>query len=350
MDDDRKRKRIGFGSNSIKLSDVAHKSGVSTATVSRAINTPDLVSEESRLRVQNAISELAYLPNSAGRALASRRTRTLGAIIPTLSNPVFASSMEGFEATLDGLGYAAIISSTDYRLGREELQARVLIERGAEGLMLMGANHIPKLRSLLAARNIPFVNTWIYDPESDDPCIGFDNEHAARQLIGHLVELGHRNIAMIAGITNENDRAAARVKGVRDALAQVKIPLPECNIIECDYSVSSGRNGFKTLLNAITPRPTAIVCGNDLQAIGAIFEAEVEGLNVSRDISITGFDDIEMASHIPPGLTTMHVPTREMGAAAARYLVQCLGGEPGRTHTRMDAKLVIRGSTGPAPA
>ena len=349
MDGERKRKRNGFGQNAIKLSDVARKSGVSSATVSRALNYPNKVSEQSRQRIQEAIAELAYLPNSAGRALASCRTRTLGAVIPTLSNPIFAASVEGFEATLNELGYSAIVSSTDYHLGREERQARILIERGAAALMLMGAKHGPELRHLLAARNIPFVNTWIYDPQSLDPCIGFDNEHAARQLVDHLVELGHMNFCMIAGITGENDRAAARVKGVREALLQRNLSLPERNVIECDYSVSSGRSGFRILMDRVDPRPTAIICGNDLQAFGAIFEAGAEGLKVSRDVSVTGFDDIEMASHVPPGLTTMHVPTREMGVAAARFLAQRLTGEPTRTHVRMDAKLIVRGSTGPVP-
>jgi LacI family transcriptional regulator len=274
---------------------------------------------------------------------------TLGAVIPTLSNPVFASSVGGFETTLNELGYSAIVSSTDYHLDREERQARTMIERGAVGLMLMGAKHTPELQQLLSARDIPFVNTWIYDPKSKNPCIGFDNELSAKMLVGHLVDLGHTNFCMIAGKTDENDRAAARVRGVRAALRERKLSLPEKNVIECDYSVSSGRDGFRTLTDRICPRPTAIICGNDLQAFGAIFEAATQGLEVPRDVSVTGFDDIEMAAHVPPGLTTMHVPTWEMGVAAARFLVQRLNGEQVTTHVRMDARLIVRGSTGPAP-
>ena len=349
MDGGRKRNRTGFGQNTIKLADVARRSGVSSATVSRALNSPDMVKEQTRQRIQEAIAELSYLPNSAGRALASSRTRTLGAVIPTLFNPVFASSVGGFEMTLNELGYSAIISSTDYHLDREERQARILIERGAAGLMLMGAKHEPELRQLLAARDIPFVNTWIYDPRSKDPCIGFDNEHSGKVLVEYLAELGHTSFCMIAGVTDENDRAAARVRGVREALLELNLSLPETSVIECDYSVSGGREGFKTLMDRVHPRPTAIVCGNDLQAFGAIFEAVAQGLEVPRDVSVTGFDDIEMASHVPPGLTTMHVPTWEMGVAAARFLVQHLAGELGPTHVHMDAKLIVRGSTGPAP-
>ena len=350
MDGERKRNRAGFGAHAIKLSDVARKSGLSTATVSRAINSPDQVSEKSRSRIQQAIAELSYLPNSAAKALASRRTRTLGAIIPTLSNPVFAASIDGFETTLDQLGYSAIISSTDYQLGREESQARVLIERGAEALMLMGANHIPELRNILETRNIPFVNTWVFDPDSEDACIGFNNVEAGRKLVEHLVELGHRRFGMIAGITDQNDRAAGRVQGVSKALAQNNLPLPESNVLEYDYSVSCGREGFRRLIEQNDPKPTAIICGNDLLAFGAIFEAEAQGLAVPGDVSITGFDDIEMAEHVPPGLTTMHVPTHEMGAAAARYLVDRLAGKSDKAHVYYDAKLIVRGSTGPAPA
>jgi LacI family transcriptional regulator len=347
MSSDRRRKRIGFGQDAIKLSDVARISGVSSATVSRALNNPKIVSEHSLSRIQQAVSELGYLPNSAGRALASCRTHTIGALIPTLSNPIFAAGVGGFETTLNELGYSVIVSSTDYHLDREERQARTLIERGASALMFMGGTHETDLRQLLTARRIPFVNTWVYDPRSEDPCIGFDNEHAAMQLVDHLVGLGHERFAMIAGITDENDRAAARVKGVRKALKRRKLPLPVENVIECEYSVSSGRGGLRTLMDRIDPRPTAIICGNDLQAFGAIFEANAMGLKVSADLSITGFDDIEMASHVPPGLTTMHVPSREMGVSAATFLTRRLMGESASNHVRIDTKLVIRGSTGP---
>lgn len=350
MDGERKRNRSGFSPHAIKLSDVALKSGVSSATVSRALNYPDKVSKKSLRRVQAAIAELAYLPNSAGRALASSRTHTLGAVIPTLSNPVFASGVEGFETTVNELGYSAIVSSTDYHLDREERQARILIERGAAALMLMGAEHQPGLLDLLAARNVPFVNTWIFEKDASDPCIGFDNRKAAGELVDHLLDFGHRRFALLSGFTKENDRAAARVAGVRQALLNRGVRLEEEAEVECDYSVSAGRDGFRRLFLRADPKPTAVICGNDLQAFGALFEAQAMGLEVARDISITGFDDIELASHIPPGLTTMHVPTREMGVAAGNFLVQRLTGQIVRRHQQLDARLVVRGSTGPAPA
>ncbi len=338
------------GESPVKLSDVAALAGVSAATASRALNTPGKVSDAMRDKVRAAAATLGYVPDAAARALASRRSRTIGAVVPTLDNPIFAAGVQGLETRLEALGYALVVASSDYRAEKELRQTTTLVERGVEGLMFVGIAHRPSLYRLLETRGIPYVSTWSFDPSDPHPGIGFDNFEAASRMTDYLLGLGHRRFAMIAGITRDNDRAAARLAGVRHVLAARGIVLESRNVIETPYGVTEGRDAFHTLLGGRPDgRPTAVICGNDLQAFGALFEAAAMGLDVPGALSITGFDDSVMSGHIPPGLTTMHVPTAEMGQLAADYLVNCIEGRPVRAKTRVEVRLVVRGSSGPAP-
>lgn len=332
----------------VKLSDVAALAGVSPATASRVLNRPEKVGQDMRERVQAAASSLGYVRDAAARALASRRSRTMGAVVPTLSNPIFAAGVQGLESRLNEHGYALLVASSDYRIDKELRHATTLVERGVEGLMLMGTEHHASLHALLETRGIPCINTWVYDEGAAQPCIGFDNVEAEGRLTRYLLDLGHRDFAMIAGISEGNDRVAARVTGVREALARHGLALETGRLVEMPYGVRAGRDGLRAVLDGpARPRPTAVICGNDLLAFGALFEAQAMGLDVPGDISIVGFDDNELASHIPPGLTTMHVPSAEMGELAADYLVNRDQGAPAQSKTRVEVRLVVRGSSGP---
>jgi LacI family transcriptional regulator len=351
----RKRFRTaqGVGEKQVKLSDVAALAGVSPATASRVLNRPERVGQEMRERVLNrpervgqemrervqaAAATLGYVPDAAARALASRRSRTIGAVVPTLNNPIFATGVQGLESRLNDRGYTLVVASSDYRL----------LERGIEGLMLMGTEHHPSLYALMKTRGVPHVNSWVDEGDAEHPCIGFDNAEAAARLTNYLLDLGHRRFAMIAGIAKGNDRAAARVDGVRAALGSRGLRLEAGRLIETPYGVREARDGLRSVLagDAAT-RPTAVICGNDLLAFGAIFEAATMELEVPGDLSVTGFDDTEFSSHIPPGLTTMHVPSAEMGELAANYLVNRIEDQPARHRTRVEVRLVVRGSTAP---
>lgn len=346
----RKRFRTaqGAGEKQVKLSDVAALAGVSPATASRVLNRPDRVGREMRERVQAAAATLGYVPDAAARALASRRSRTIGAVVPTLDNPIFATGVQGLESRANERGYSLVVASSDYRIDKELRQATMLLERGIEGLMLMGTEHHPSLYALMKTRGVTHVNSWVDEGDAEHPCIGFDNAEAAVRLTNYLLDLGHRRFAMIAGIAAGNDRAAARVDGVREALARRGLQLDKGHFIEIPYGVREGRDGLRSVLaGAATTRPTAVVCGNDLLAFGAIFEAASMGLEVPGDLSVVGFDDTELSSHIPPGLTTMHVPSAEMGERTADYLVDRIEGEAVRHRTRVEVRLVVRGSTAP---
>jgi LacI family transcriptional regulator len=331
---------------SAKLSDVACRAGVSTATVSRAINDPGKVRPEMLARVQTAIAELGYVPHGAARALALQRSLTIGTIIPTFQNAIFVRGLEALERRLIDAGYTLLLASSGYDLERELEAARKLMERGIDGLMLIGEDHHPALYDLLAAKGLPFVNTWVYRPESPYPSIGFDNRVAAFRMASHLIDMGHRRIGMIAGISKDNDRAAMRIVGVRDALDKHGLSLPPAHFIEQPYGIAEGKQGLRLLMDSAAP-PTAIICGNDVLGFGALFEARALGMNVPQDISITGFDDLNLARHMEPALTTMRVPSAEMGRRAADYLFARLSGETPPAATELEVSLIVRGTTAP---
>ena len=298
----------------------------------------------------NAISETGYRPHGAARALASKRTNTIGAIIPTLGNAIFAKVVQTLQDTLDAKGRTLLLASSDYRPEREHGQIENLIVRGVDGIMLTGEQRDPAIYRLLAERGIRFVNTYVHHPQSPHPTIGFDNVAAMEKVVAYLYDLGHRSFAMIGGFTAGNDRAAERIRGTREALQRRGIDLPPDRTLERPYSVGAGREAFRRL-NATATRPSAIVCGNDVLALGVMLEATAMGVSVPGTVSITGFDDLDLAREIPPGLTTIHAPLVDMGRRAADYLIaeDSAAEEPLR-HIELRAELVVRGSTGPAPA
>ncbi|TQF77410.1 LacI family DNA-binding transcriptional regulator [Elioraea sp. Yellowstone] len=335
----------------VTIRDVAKAAQVSVATVSRVFNRPNLVTAALRARVQDAADRLGYLADGAARALASRRSRAIGAIVPTLDNPVFAACIDALQQRLDEHGFALLIASAGYDAARETREVRVLLERGVDGLMLVGADHPSAVWALIERRRpaVPVVVTWSGEASrSTVACIGFDNRAAARRLVDHLLQLGHRRIAMIAGPTTGNDRAMARVAGVREALSAVGIALAPPYLTERPYTVPDGHAAALVLLSLPEP-PTAIVCGNDHLALGALAGVRSLGLSVPHDVSVCGFDDLDFAAYASPPLTTVRVPAAEMGRRAA----DCLAAAAGRTEppatALLEAPVMLRGSTGPPP-
>ncbi len=341
-----KRKRLQKSANSIKLSDVAARARVSTATVSRILNSPDKVGEASTRRVRKAISELGYVPDGAARALASRRSRAIGALVPTLSNPIFADCIQAVEERLNGHGYALVIASTDYTLNKELRQAKALLEHGVDALLLTGSSHHEDLYRILGDRGVPYVNTWAVSETGGHAYVGIDNVEAAARLTGYLLDLGHRRIGVISGIGAENDRVRDRIAGIRRTLDARGLSLDPSHIIEKPYGIEHGREAMRLLI-AGDPALSAVIGGNDLLALGALLECQAAGRSVPGDVSIAGFDDIDLAGHITPALTTMRVPTSAMGRLAADYLLRRLSGERVVSEKTLDVELIVRGSTAP---
>ncbi|MEM1299997.1 MAG: LacI family DNA-binding transcriptional regulator [Pseudomonadota bacterium] len=328
------------------LEDVAKAAGVSTATVSRCLNTPDVVQQRTRERVTQAVEALGYTPNFGARAMAAKRTYTIGAVIPTMENAIFARGIQTFQETLHESGYTLLVASSAYRPELEEEQIRKLVARGADGLLLIGQDRDEAVYRYLKRRDVSAVIAWIYEPDAPLPCIGFDNFHAMRELAEQVVGMGHRCIGVISGVTDGNDRARMRVEGVRAAFSTNGLDPSELQMIETRYSIEHGGDALVELM-LTTPAPTAIMCGNDVLAVGAIKRARERGIRVPSELSITGFDDIEVSRIIEPALTTVHVPHRAMGRHAAEELIRILEGNSTGASLQLPTTILMRASLAP---
>lgn len=289
---------------------------------------------------------LGYVAHGAARALASRRTRTIGAVIPTLDNAIFANTTHALQRTLDGAGYTLLLASHEFDPEVEVRATRALIERGIDGMVLLGTSHHPSVFRMIEANHLPYVLTWALDPNGVHPCVGFDNRAAAIELANYLLAIGHREFAMISGITANNERAAERLAGVRHALEAGGGRLPRERVVEKPFTLGAGREGLGEVIRGAR-FPSAVICGNDVLAIGALAECNARGIAVPQTMSITGFDDMEIASLMTPGLTTVHFPTTELGVYAANHLLQRLAGERVERRRELPVRLMVRGTTAP---
>ncbi|NEK21911.1 substrate-binding domain-containing protein [Sulfitobacter sp. JBTF-M27] len=330
------------------LDDVARKAGVSTATVSRCLNNPDRVVEATRARVMEAVKALEYTPNFAARVMAAKRTFTIGAIIPTMDNAIFARGLQAFQEALHARGYTLLVSSSAYRPDVEEEQIRALVARGADGLLLIGHDRDAPIYEYLERQKVPALAAWSFMEDGQIPSIGFDNRAAMSALAKEVIRLGHRRIAMISGISQGNDRARERIEGLKDALRESALDVDDLEIIETTYEVENGAEAFTQLMSRDVP-PTAVLCGNDVLAVGASLGAKRLGLRVPQDVSITGFDDIELARITSPALTTVHVPHREMGRKAADALIDMVEGKKKVVSAKLETSIKKRHSLGPCP-
>ena len=328
------------------LVDVARVAGMSRATVSRYLNEPATVRMAARARIEHAIDELGYVPHGAARALASRRSHMIGALFPSLDSILFGSYIWPLQADLRRRGYTLVVSSSDYLAEMEYEQLRVLVMNGVDAIMMVGTQHDGRCFELLTRRRIPYVLTWSWDKTKDLPQIGFCNASASAMVADYLMDIGHRRIAMLSGITAGNDRAAERLRGVREALARRGLPLPAEYVLERPFDLREGANAFIELMDLPTP-PTAVLCGSEMFAYGALFEAARMGLHVPEDVSITGFDDTDFAPIVVPTLTTIRTPRARMAELTAEYLLAALEEDNGPPQHPLDVELIIRESTAP---
>lgn len=336
-------------SRSPTISDVAEHADVSTATVSRCLNLPDKVKPEVRERIGKAIKDLGYVPSGAARALASRRTHTIGAVVPTIDNAIFSEAIQHLQSGLTRANYTLLLANSGYSLDEELREVNSLLSRGIDGIVLVGEMHHPKVYELIEQQKIPYVNLWTYNPKSKNSCIGFDHLKAGQQLAEHLLSLGHREFGIISGFQENNDRALLRFQGIQQTLKNVGLEIPDSKIIECRYSVEQAHKSLHELLDR-HPETTAISCGNDVLAIGAISAARERGLKVPEQLSITGFDNMELTRFLSPALTTINSPSKRMGEHAAEYILEQIQNKTTDVkRVELEAKLIIRETTGIAP-
>jgi LacI family transcriptional regulator len=332
----------------VKLEDVARLAGVSTASVSRALNTPNLVSAELRDRIAKAAQDLKWVPNGIAKALASLRTRTIGVMIPTLSHQNFATLIETLQQDLAAAHYTLVLccmaASDELRLQ----QARKLVEQGVECLVLVGEAHPAALFDLLRSQNVPYVITYTSGRDPRHICIGFDNYAASVSLTEHLLKLGHHDLGMVVHQTDGNDRIQQRIAGVQDTLAKAGIAVRPQHFVRVNSRhIASGREGMRKILSDDRLRPTALICTNDYIATGAMIEAKKLGLQIPDELSIVGFDDTDMSAHLSPPLTTIRVPSRLMGEEIAKYIIAHLETGSAEHPAALSAELIVRSSTAP---
>jgi DNA-binding LacI/PurR family transcriptional regulator len=232
----------------IGLRDVARVAGVSTATVSRAMNNPAAVSEELRDRIASVVRHLGWVPHGAARALATRRTGTIGAVFPTLTHGDFARAIQALQSELSEAGYTLLLACSEYDAEQEYRQVRKLIERGVDALLLVGEAHHRDLAELLDKNRIPYVNTFVYNPTTHGTCVGPDNHKALHKLTRYLIGLGHRSFGVVAQSTDNNDRAQARLQGIRDALAEKSIAIQPRHFAQGYWGINEGRQLFRRML------------------------------------------------------------------------------------------------------
>jgi LacI family transcriptional regulator len=336
---------------SVTLKDIAEKTGYSITTVSRALAGYDDVANSTRRLIQKAAEEMGYHPNATARRLQQQRTDTIGFVIPT-HGPRFSDPF--FSELLAGIGNEAARQELDLLVstcapGHEELKGyrRMVEGRRVDGLLVVRTRRQDARIAYLLQRGFPFVAFGRSDPEADFPYLDVDGEDGMQQLTRHLIDLGHRRIAMICA-PPDLMFASHRLSGYWAALRAHGIALDESLLISGELTERSGYRAGRALLTADDP-PSAIVACNDLMALGAISAAQGLGFRVGRDVAIAGFDDIPIAEHAHPPLTTVRQPVYDIGRRICAMLVTLLREETlEERHVMLKPALVVRESCGAA--
>ncbi len=319
---------------------VARALGVSVATISRALTRPDLVNEKTRERVLRGIERLGYRPNLAARDLNRRQTGTILVVAPQLG-VFFLDVLRGVEQAADERAFTVLFANTRGDLNRELTHFDHVMSHRADGVILL-TGQLPTTHS---PHSLPLVVAVEPVASSRLPAVTVDHTGGAEQAIQHLVALGHRRIAHIAG-PEDIFSAGARLAGYRKALRTARIAADESLVQRGLFTVDSGALAMQNLLGQ-RRFPTAVFCANDEMAIGAIRALEAVGLRVPADISVVGFDDLELANIYDPPLTTVHIPRFDAGYQAMMMLADILcGTRPVRSST-LPTRLVLRGTTAP---
>ena len=334
------------GASLPNILEVAKQAGVSTATVSRVLSRPNMVTAKTRQKVMKAVEQLGYVPNATAKNLRTLRSGKLLVTVPDISNPFFSLILQGIEETAQREGYAVLVGDTQHDIKREEGYASMLKGREADGLIFLG-HRLPKEAAELvqsASPNCaPVVNGCEFSPHLGVPSVHIDNAKAATEAMEHLYKLGHRRIGIITGPL-ASPLSRDRLRGAQ-ACAKARKHEADCTVMNGDFSIESGVVEGERLLGQKNA-PTAIFCFNDEMAMGVIETAKRRGLRVPVDLSVVGFDDIRFARCTDPPLTTIAQPMRAIGEGTVRLLLEILRGRTPESVT-LPHTLIIRSSTAP---
>ena len=330
------------------MKDVALKAKVSTATVSRALMNPDKVSQATRNRVEKAAREVGYLPQPMGRNVKRNESRTILVIVPDICDPFFSEIIRGIEVTAANHGYLVLIGDCAHQNQQEKTFIDLIITKQIDGMLLLGSR-LPFDASIEEQRNLPpMVMANEFAPELELPTVHIDNLIAAFDAVNYLYEQGHKRIGCIAG-PEEMPLCHYRLQGYVQALRRCGIMVDPQYIARGDFTFEAGSKAMQQLLDLPQP-PTAVFCHSDVMALGALSQAKRQGLKVPEDLSIIGFDNIDLTQFCDPPLTTIAQPRYEIGREAMLLLLDQMQGQHVGSGSRlMDCELIIRGSTRALP-
>jgi DNA-binding LacI/PurR family transcriptional regulator len=344
----RPRQKKG-GKKRLDIRDVAKHARVSIATVSRTINRVPTVDKELTKRVWKAIEELNYFPNTQARALVSGRSRLFGLLISEITNPFFPELIQGFEDIAIENNYEILIGSTNYDPERMEICIRRMIERNVEGVAVMTFGIEGPLLDELVSRNIPMVFVDAAPPSENVSTLAVDYHHGIREGVQHLAALAHRKLAFISGPMRQRS-AYLRKEAFLSAVAEIGVRPATEWLVEGNHTLEGGMQAMQQILRS-KELPTAVMCSNDMTAIGALRVLAKEGLRVPDDISVIGFDDIHLAEFVNPPLTTVRMARNDLARAAFSALRSHV--EPTHVHAKkswpIQTRLTVRQSTGYPP-
>lgn len=312
---------------SVTLSEVAQHAGVSSQTVSRAIRQPGLVSEDTLERVQQSIRETGYVPNLAASHLASNRSNTIAALIPAVSASIFAETIQGLDSVMAPHGYHIFIGITEYSQEQEEEMLRALLGRRPDGILLVGTEHTAGARALLSAAHVPIVESWELAEDPVDSVVGYSNYDAMMELLEHVHSLGYRFPVLGGHFSTGDARALRRRAAFEDGMRRLYRDL-EVHVLDCGdagVSMDAGADMLHRVRQEV-PEADLIMFSSDVFATGAVFEAMRSGVDVPGELGVTGFGGFAMGQHLVPSLTTVFVPSREIGEEAGRVLLERIEG------------------------
>src|SRR5450432_3804712 len=330
----------------MNLEQVALRAKVSTATVSRVLNNASVVKSSTRARVVKAIEELKYHPNLHARSLAGGKSRTIGVIASNMENPFFFDIYKTIESDAHERGYEVVMANTDYRSEQLVSSIRLMIGRRVAGLAAIVSEMAPELIDELAESRIPVVFYDVGTPRKNIANIRVNYRRGIEKVIDYLHSLGHRRLGFVGhhamlGPINE------RMKAVLDAVALN--PALEVKTAADADTLEGGRQATRSLLGS-GYEPTAIICVNDVMAVGALRELRERGIRVPQDMSVTGFDNVKLSEFCYPALTTVHIPRDRIGHIVCDCLLPKGDGPPvTEREIVIDPEFVLRESTGPAP-
>ncbi|HEX8789207.1 MAG TPA: LacI family DNA-binding transcriptional regulator [Telluria sp.] len=309
---------------SITLKDVARLVGLSPITVSRALHNPKLVRPETIERVKEAAAAMGYIPNMLAGSLTTKRSQLIAAIVPQLSNSMFAETVQGLNDELSAHGYQLLLSVSNYSRQKEEDVLAAVLSRQPDGIVLTGINHHPNVRKKLLATGVPVVETWDLTPSPIDIAIGFSQERIGEKVAQYLLGKGYRRIASICA---RDERANRRRLALEAELRQHGVEPVATHLATPPTTLKLGREGLRALLGA-GHDPEVVVCSSDVLALGVLIEAAAQGIAVPDKLGIMGFGDFDFAAETHPPISSVHIDKRAIGIRAAQSLIAKIEGRP----------------------